>query len=182
MNRIFITMTALALSSTLVAAEVAKPASVLTKFDTDKNGSISEDEWAAAIEARESWIKEHNPRIFAKLDANGDGKITREERVGLRKSWESERKDRLDKNNDGKVGPGERRVADRKEDVKDRREDVKDRKEDVKDRREDKRDAAHEGGVLDGLEDILDKAEDRRDKGEDRRDRAEDRRDQPKKR
>ena len=57
-------------------------------------------------------------------------------------------KDRLDKNDDGKVDGKEKRMGrdlaenrwDRKEDVRDRKEDVRDRKEDKRDRREDVRD------------------------------------------
>jgi hypothetical protein len=138
------------------------------KLDANGDGRVSREEFIAGMEKREAWIKANKPELYKKLDVDGDGNLTGKDRQVLHERWQQnhpELKDRLDRNDDGKVGVGERRAADRAEDRRDRR-------EDARDRAEDKRDAAHDGGLLDDLEDALDHREDVRDRREDRRDHA----------
>jgi hypothetical protein len=82
------------------------------------------------------------------------------------------------------AAPGDRGVADRRENVRDRREDRFDKREDKWDAREDKRDAREDvrdaqkvGGRRDRLEDRWDAREDKWDAREDKRDAREDVRD-----
>ncbi len=178
----------LAIAAGIGAAETAKtvpPAKrhpeLAAKLDANGDGRVSREEFIAGMEKREAWIKANKSELYKKLDVDGDGNLSAKDRQALHERWQQnhpELKDRLDRNDDGKAGPGERRAADRVEDRADRREDARDKAEDRRDRAEDRRDAAHDGGLLDDLEDALDHREDVRDRREDGRDRREDRRDQ----
>jgi hypothetical protein len=167
----------LAVCTLLPAAETPNAAQperggLIAKLDSDGDGRVSKAEWVAGLERREAWLKANKPEVYAKLDRDGDGQVTLKDRQELHQQWQTrfaerhpDLKDRLDRNDDGKVGAGERRAADRREDVRDRAENRADRREDV-------RDAKHDGGLLDELEDVMDRREDVRDRAEDRRDRA----------
>lgn len=149
-------------------APVQRHPDLVARLDTDGDGRVSREEFIAGVEKHEAWIKANKPELYKQLDVDGDGQVTAKDRQALHERWQAKRsglKDKLDRNDDGKIGPGERRVADRAEDRRDRR-------EDVRDRAEDRRDAAHDGGLIDDLEDALDKREDVRDRREDRRDHA----------
>jgi hypothetical protein len=62
-------------------------AKMLEKFDADHDGKLDDGEKAAAHEAfeqhqaeREAKLKSEHPELFAKIDKNGDGSISAEER------------------------------------------------------------------------------------------------------
>lgn len=64
------------------AAEGAKkkamdPAAMLKKLDTDKNGSVSKDEYMASPNAKKDEAKA--AERFGKMDANKDGSLSLEE-------------------------------------------------------------------------------------------------------
>jgi len=52
---------------------------VLEKCDADKDGKLTESERAAARAAHSAQLKEKHPKLFAKIDSNGDGVISKEE-------------------------------------------------------------------------------------------------------
>jgi Ca2+-binding EF-hand superfamily protein len=68
--------------------------------DTNKDGIISEEEFAAA---KANMRKEH----FEKMDTNKDGQISPEERAAAREAREKEHFTKMDKNGDGQVSAAE---------------------------------------------------------------------------
>lgn len=70
---------------------------MLEKFDTDKDGSLDENERSAMRQARESRFQEK----LAKYDANKDGKLDDAERAVAREEHAKARFEKLDTNNDG---------------------------------------------------------------------------------
>jgi Ca2+-binding EF-hand superfamily protein len=54
-------------------------ARVLERFDTDRDGRLSEGERAAARAAIAARIQEKRPELFARLDTNHDGTLSAEE-------------------------------------------------------------------------------------------------------
>ena len=84
-------------------AQTPAPAPAVKKADTNKDGTVSREERAAAKAAAE--------RRFKAADANNDGGLSREE-LEKSKSYPSVLKnfDAMDGNKDGKVTPEERRA------------------------------------------------------------------------
>lgn len=56
------------------------------KVDTDKDGKVSEAERDAARAALSARLKDKHPKLFAKVDTDGDGTISREEGQAAR-AW-----------------------------------------------------------------------------------------------
>ena len=89
------------------------------KFDANKDGSLSETEWATMKSSMSEKGKQMRAKFFEKADSNGDGAITKEEMRKLKDSHndkDKERKhqrekkrdgkgmfDKLDKNGDGRI-------------------------------------------------------------------------------
>jgi len=76
--------------------EVQRIYDMLRKLDTDKSGKIDLKELKAE---RERIVEERVKGAFERLDANKDGKISKEEAKGLIK----EHFDRIDRNKDGSI-------------------------------------------------------------------------------
>ncbi|KZD11936.1 EF-hand domain-containing protein [Oceanibaculum pacificum] len=74
----------------------------LADYDKDGDGALSKAEYEAMVTAQAQKMAE---RSFAKLDANKDGKIDQSEREARR----DEAFKRLDKNGDGTISPDELR-------------------------------------------------------------------------
>ncbi len=80
----------------------AKRAADFTAADTNKDGSVSQAELSAFHEKKAAERKaEREKRMYERLDANKDGKVTKDEFDA------GERFDRMDKNDDGKVSGDE---------------------------------------------------------------------------
>ena len=93
---------ALALTSAAFAAKgdrKEKPAGEargLAKIDTDKNGSVSESEFVAAMKAKGG--EEAAKTRFASLDKNSDGKLDKKELAGAKNDTEGKKPGRRKKN------------------------------------------------------------------------------------
>ncbi len=70
----------------------------LTALDANRDGSVSAEEMQAGREARRA---EGADRMFARLDADGNGAITRAE-------FDARRGDRAERRGEGRRGPGRR--------------------------------------------------------------------------
>jgi len=66
------------------AAKAACKQHRLDNFDADKDGKLSETERDAARAARSAKLKANHPKLFAKIDTNSDGVISREEAQAAR--------------------------------------------------------------------------------------------------
>lgn len=156
----------------------ARHARILDEFKDrmrEKWENASPEERERMKEHMERWQRVCKERFRKKFDADGDGKLSPDERKTARETLEKRFphwKDRCEDVRDHRED-----VRDRREDIRDHREDVRDRAEDRADKREDIWDAKHDGGKWDRIEDILDAREDVRDNREDGRDRREDVRD-----
>lgn len=78
------------------------PPEVLKKFDKNKNGQLDEDEQKAAMAALGP-KKSRKEQLLEKLDLNGDGKITADEReqvAAQRKAEQEEKKAKKKKDSD----------------------------------------------------------------------------------
>ncbi len=99
------TLSAALLGATLFAGNaIAAPqdrpgGDLLTMSDTDGNGVVTKAEFLADVEAR-----------FAKLDANKDGKISKEERPGGGEGRGGRRMGRIDTDKDGAISLDEQRA------------------------------------------------------------------------
>ncbi len=72
------------------------PPEVLAKYDANKDGTLDENERAAA---KQDFIKQY--------DANGNGQLDPEERVKVREARAAERFKKLDTNGDGQLSLSE---------------------------------------------------------------------------
>jgi hypothetical protein len=80
----------------------AKRAADFTAADTDKDGNVSAAELNAFHEKKAAERKtEREKRMYERLDANKDGKVTKDEFEG------AGRFDKMDKNKDGKISADE---------------------------------------------------------------------------
>ena len=87
----------------------------IKKWDTDGDGKLSEEERKAALDSlpedkRQEIIARHQ-KALEEFDTDGDGKLNEQERAAARETIRERIKDRLDRNDDGKVGPIERRMG-----------------------------------------------------------------------
>jgi Ca2+-binding EF-hand superfamily protein len=87
----------------------------IKKWDTDGDGKLSEEERKAALDSlpedkRQEILARHQ-KALEEFDADGDGKLNDQERAAARDALRERIKDRLDRNDDGKVGPIERRMG-----------------------------------------------------------------------
>ncbi len=83
------------------------PAAVLEKFDTDKDGKLSQDERRAMQEARQA-------EMLKKYDADGDGKLSPDERKIMREEAMAKRAallEKYDADKNGRLDPAEIKAA-----------------------------------------------------------------------
>jgi len=90
----------------ITRAEAEKAAAArLDKADTDGNGTLSLPEMQARAQADAA---ERSARKFARLGANGDGQIGKDEMQGAKRAGRVDRMfDRIDANGDGVLDAGE---------------------------------------------------------------------------
>ncbi len=81
---------------------------MLEKFDTDKDGKLSEDERKAMQAARTAKMEERRKEMIAKFDKDGDGKLNDEEREKAKEGHQAEMIKKFDKDGDGKLSVEER--------------------------------------------------------------------------
>ncbi len=110
---LWITLGAMIGSSLIVSAEDkpqrptrpdGPPPAMMEKFDTDKDGKLSEDERKAMKEKME----EHRKEMLTKFDKDGDGKLNDEEREKAREGHHAEMIKKFDTDGDGKLSDEER--------------------------------------------------------------------------
>jgi len=83
------------------------PAEVLAKFDTDKDGKLSQEEAKAAREARQA-------EVLKKYDKDGDGKLSDEEKKTRDDELAAKRKallEKYDANKNSRLDPEELKAA-----------------------------------------------------------------------
>lgn len=114
---LWITLGAMIGSSLIVSAEEKPqrpnrpdvlPPAILEKFDTDKDGKLSEDERKAMHEAKEAKMAEHRKEMVTKYDADGDGKLNDEEREKAKAEHHALMIKKFDTDGDGKLSEEER--------------------------------------------------------------------------
>jgi len=114
---LWITLGAIISSSLIVSAEDkpkrpegkdANRAAVMEKFDTDKDGKLSEDERKAMQEARRAKVDEFRKEMITKYDKDGDGELNEEERTTARTARQAELIKKFDTDGDGKLNAEER--------------------------------------------------------------------------
>jgi hypothetical protein len=76
------------------AACKARFAEKKAEFDADSDGKLSESERAAMRAAISARIKEKHPELFARIDADGNGEISRDEAQAARKARHERREQR----------------------------------------------------------------------------------------
>ena len=86
------------------AAALPRIAAHFNEIDADKNGQVTFDELRAYMQAKRGGFAK---KAFATLDANGDGKVSRDEFL----AQAGARFDRMDANKDGFVTPDEMKGA-----------------------------------------------------------------------
>ena len=67
-------------------------ARMLERFDTDKDGTLSDAEKAAARAAHEERMKEHRAKFLERFDTDKDGKLSEAEKAAARAEMEKHRK------------------------------------------------------------------------------------------
>ena len=86
---------------------MAAAADRFAKLDTGNRGSVSQSDFAEAVErAAQQRRAERKTKMFQRLDANSDGVLTREEFLAAAEK----RFSRLDRDGDGTLSPTDRRA------------------------------------------------------------------------
>ena len=70
------------------------------QFDTDGDGKLNDTERDAARAACSAKLKEKHPELFAKIDTDGNGEISREEGKAAREQRHEHRQDRREHRQD----------------------------------------------------------------------------------
>lgn len=86
------------------------PPQVLERFDTDKDGKLSQEERKAMRDER----MEQRKKMMEKYDTDKDGKLSQEERTAIREDMQKRQKELLEKydaDKDGKLDMEERKAA-----------------------------------------------------------------------
>ncbi|NNM26623.1 MAG: hypothetical protein HKO59_11680, partial [Phycisphaerales bacterium] len=84
------------------------------RFDLDDSGSLDEQERAAMEQFRadrRAAMQARRAEMIARFDADGDGRLTGEERTAARSANRAEIMERFDADGDGRLSREERRVA-----------------------------------------------------------------------
>jgi hypothetical protein len=94
---------------------------MLEKFDTDKDGTLSDAEKAAARAAHEERMKEHRARFLERFDTDKDGTLSDAEKAAARAAHEERKKERqerrakflerFDTDKDGQLSEAEKAAA-----------------------------------------------------------------------
>jgi Ca2+-binding EF-hand superfamily protein len=91
------------------AANAERRAAAFARLDTNHDGLLSVEEWAAGRQAFARQLRQRQARQVRqrvrRMDANGDGTISREEWRGKPEMF-----DRIDADKDGKLTPAEFRA------------------------------------------------------------------------
>ena len=90
------------------------PAPVLEKFDTDKDGKLSDDEKKAMRDEMKAQQEKRKAAALEKYDKDGDGKLSEEERAAMKADMDAKRAAMLEKydaDKDGKLSPSEIKTA-----------------------------------------------------------------------
>lgn len=74
------------------------------KMDSDKNGSVSADEFRAYVQGRRG---EHRQQRYVEMDTNKDGQISKDEFLASKRRHAEHQFDRMDTNGDGLLSAGE---------------------------------------------------------------------------
>ncbi len=115
-----ITLGALMGAFSVASAEEAKPrerqvpAGLMEKFDTNKDGKLSEEERKAMREGMQELREKMRAEMLKKYDKDGDGELSEEERKTMKDEMEAKRKalvEKYDTNKNGKLDPEEAKAA-----------------------------------------------------------------------
>jgi EF hand len=90
------------------------PAALLETFDTNKDGTLSDDEKNAMKAAMQAKSEERKAAILAKYDKDKDGKLSDDEKATLKAEMDAKRTAliaKYDANKDGKLNPAEMKAA-----------------------------------------------------------------------
>lgn len=84
------------------------PAWILEKFDTDKDGKLSDSERETMREARKAKMQERRQEMLTNWDKDGDGTLSDDERAAAREARKAEMLEKYDTDGDGKLSDSEK--------------------------------------------------------------------------
>jgi Ca2+-binding EF-hand superfamily protein len=90
------------------------PPEVVAKFDTDKDGKLSDDERKAMRTEMKAQQEKRHAAMLEKYDADKDGKLSADEKATMKKEMEAKRAailEKYDADKDGKLSPAEIKTA-----------------------------------------------------------------------
>jgi len=120
----FVTLSALLASCAFAVAEDKPkrpdrpqreiPPAMLEKFDTDKDGKLSEDERKAMRTEMDGKREQFRAKMLEKFDADKDGKLSDAEKAAMKEAMKARHEEMLtkyDANKDGKLDMSEMQTA-----------------------------------------------------------------------
>ncbi len=84
------------------------PPQILAEFDTDGDGTLNEEERAAAKAAHGERMKARKAEMLEKFDKDGDGELNEEEKKAMNEAMKARMLEKFDKDGDGELSAEER--------------------------------------------------------------------------